>query len=188
MWIRNTAFFLENLRICDWRTGTPRMFVDLRICRRTKKCSCPPLLYNNVKQWHQFIIIGCESSEIFNVKKTFINGKQTCMFARVLALICTDQIAKGSLCNCITDNWIVQQKSRNRSAGSTVRVKYNRTCECDAICDHQKIKDSHVLGGQNPAADHGGKDEYRHCGEVQTDRDPGRGNCQVGDHSYFFRV
>jgi len=29
-------------------------------------------------------------------------GKQTRMFARVLALICTDQIAKGSL--CITDN------------------------------------------------------------------------------------
>jgi hypothetical protein len=30
IWIRNTVFFLANLRICDLRTGTPRKFSDFR--------------------------------------------------------------------------------------------------------------------------------------------------------------
>jgi hypothetical protein len=31
LWIRNTAFFLAILRICELRTGTPSKFADLRI-------------------------------------------------------------------------------------------------------------------------------------------------------------
>ncbi len=100
------------------------------------------------------------------------------MFATVLAPICTHQIAKGSL--CITDNWTVQQKSRNiikcRVRTSAVCVKYSLTYDRPAITKDYNL---HVPGCQNPAADHGGKDEYRHCGEVQADRDSGRGNCQV---------
>jgi hypothetical protein len=30
IWIRNTAFFLANLRFCDFRTGTPRKCADLQ--------------------------------------------------------------------------------------------------------------------------------------------------------------
>jgi hypothetical protein len=53
IWIRNTAFFLANLRI--WlRTGTPQKFADLRwrnqpihlrICdlRSNKKIACAPV-------------------------------------------------------------------------------------------------------------------------------------------------
>jgi hypothetical protein len=31
IWIRNIAFFLENLRICDLRTGTPQKCADFRL-------------------------------------------------------------------------------------------------------------------------------------------------------------
>jgi hypothetical protein len=39
IWIRNTAFFLANLQICDLRTGTPRKFADLRFDEYPSKFS-----------------------------------------------------------------------------------------------------------------------------------------------------
>jgi hypothetical protein len=33
IWIRNIAFFLANLRICDFRTGIPRKLGGFAICR-----------------------------------------------------------------------------------------------------------------------------------------------------------
>ncbi len=54
IWIRNTAFFHANLRICDLRTGTLSKLADLRfadwhtseicgfeICGLTKQFACP---------------------------------------------------------------------------------------------------------------------------------------------------
>ncbi len=53
IWVRNIAFFLANLRICDLRTTTPKKLADLRladlivtslrICDlRTSKKKCVP--------------------------------------------------------------------------------------------------------------------------------------------------
>jgi hypothetical protein len=36
IWIRNTAFFLANMRICDLQTGTSKKFADLRLRNEPK--------------------------------------------------------------------------------------------------------------------------------------------------------
>jgi hypothetical protein len=69
IWIRNTAFFLFSLRICDLRTRTPPKFADLRLRNEPK----------NLQIWDLRINIKiCVPT--FGIYKVFVSNFALCYF------------------------------------------------------------------------------------------------------------